>query len=196
MIGLSTIQPGDSTSACAFAALAGLGMGSPLVVTVTAVQLAVPHHLIATATATTTTSRAIAATVFTSIFSAVLGDKMSKYLPEYIAQAALRAGLPPSSLPSFVSALLSKSESALQAVPGVTPTVIGMAAEAIKQAYTDGIRYIYIIAAPFGALACAACFLLGDVSDRMTSVVEAPIEKSGRMEGKVAQRQDQVVTQV
>jgi hypothetical protein len=53
LIGLTTIQPGDSTRAVVFAGLAGLGFGGPLVLIIAGVQLSTPHHLIATATALT-----------------------------------------------------------------------------------------------------------------------------------------------
>jgi hypothetical protein len=177
IFGLATIQPNDSTSAIVFSGLAGLGFGAPLILLITGVQLATPYHLIATATAVTTSSRAIAATVFTAIYAAALNNRLSVDLPAYIAKAAAMAGLPPSSIEAFVGALASNDAAALGNIAGVTPAIIGAGVVALKQAFADSVRVVYMIAAPFGALACIACWFLGDMSKKMDYRVDAPVEE-------------------
>jgi hypothetical protein len=176
IIGLATIQPNDSTNAIAFAGLAGLGMGGPLVLVIAGVQLSTPHHLIATATAVTTSSRAVSATIFTAIYGATVTTRLAKDIPSYVAEAALHAGLPKTSLQAFVEALAGNDAAALPKIPGVTPSIIGAGVAALKQAFADGLRAVYIIAAPFGALACIACFFLGDLKKTMNYHVDAPVE--------------------
>lgn len=176
MIGLATIQPGDSTNAIVFAGLSGLGMGGPLVLVIAGVQLSTPHHLIATATAVTTSSRAVSATIFTAIYGAALTTRLNKYIPSYISTAAVEAGLPQSSLGAFIGALTSDNSTALSGVPGVTPNIINAGVGALKHAYADGLRVVYTIAAPFGAVACIACFFLGDLKSVMNYSVDAPVE--------------------
>lgn len=176
IVGLATIQPNNSTSAIVFAGLAGLGMGGPLVLVVAGVQLSTPHHLIATATALTTSSRAVSATVFTAIYGATLTDRLNKDIPSYVAAAALKAGLPKSSLGEFIEALAGNNTAALPGIDGVTPTIIRAGVAALTQAFADGIRAVYIIAAPFGAVACVACFFLGDLKSVMNYSVDAPME--------------------
>jgi hypothetical protein len=175
-IGLSTIQPGDDFSALAFVALAGLGFGSPLVLAITGVQLSVPHHLIATATAATTCSRAIATAVFTAIFSAALGARLEKFIPAYVSKAAIQAGLPKSSVEAFVKALSSQNNAALKGISGVTLEIIDSGVSTLKQAYADGLRVVFIIAVPFGVLACIASLFLGDLKKAMNYGVDAPME--------------------
>ena len=176
IVGLATIQPSDSTRAIVFAGLAGLGFGGPLVLIIAGVQLSTPHHLIATATALTTSARAVSATIFTAIYAATLDTRVAKYIPSYVAEAALKAGLPKSSLMAFVGAIASDDAAALPKIPGVTPVIIGAGVAALKQAFADGIRAVYIIAAAFGALACFACLFLGDLKATMNYHVDAPIE--------------------
>jgi hypothetical protein len=159
-----------------FAGLAGAGFGAPLVLIVAGVQLSTPHHLIATATALTTSTRAVSATVFTAIFAAALSSRTDKYIPSYVAEAALVAGLPKSSVGAFVEALAADNAAALKTVPGVTPIVINAGVIALKQALADSIRVVYMIAAPFGALACIACFFLGSLKETMNYHVDAPLE--------------------
>jgi hypothetical protein len=176
IICLATIQPSDSTSAIIFSGLAGLGFGAPLVLIIAGVQLSTPHHLIATATAVTTSTRAVSATTFTAIYAAALNTRLAKNIPSYVAEAELEAGLPKTSVPSFVKALVGKDNAALLKIPGVTPIIIRAGVVGLKQAYADGVRVVYIIAAPFGALACIACFFLGDLKETMNYHVDAPVE--------------------
>jgi hypothetical protein len=154
VICFATIQRGDSTRAVIFAGLSGLGFGGPLILIIAAVQLSTPHHLTATATAATACSRAVSSTAFTAIYFATLTDRLAKYIPTYIAAAALRAGLPKASLPGFIEALANNDAAALQTVAEVTPAIIGAGVAALKQAYADGIRAVFFIATPFGAVAC------------------------------------------
>ncbi len=176
IVGLATIQPNDSTRAVVFGGLAGLGFGAPLVLVIAGVQLSTPHHLIATATALTTSARAVSATVFTAIYAAALNTRLDKYIPSYVAKAALGAGLPQSSVHAFVEALSASDTAALKTIPGVTPIIINSGVVALKHALADGIRVVFMIAAPFGALACIACFFLGDLKETMNYHVDAPLE--------------------
>ncbi|KAK4494709.1 hypothetical protein PRZ48_014065 [Zasmidium cellare] len=137
IVGLAPIQPNDSTSAIIFDGLAGIGFGSPITLIVASVQLAVPHHLIATATAVTTSARAIAATIFTASYFAAFSDRSARLVPEYVAPAAFGAGLPRSSLMPFTTGLTAHNQTALSAVPGVNSAVIAAGTAALKQAMAD-----------------------------------------------------------
>jgi hypothetical protein len=176
LVGLALTQPGDSTKTIVFSGLVGLGFGAPLALIIAGVQLSTPYHLIATATALTTSTRAVAAAMFTAIYSAVVNNRLDKYIPSYVAKAAVRAGLPITSVPAFVGALASNNATALPHIPGVTPLVIGSGVNALKHAFADGLRAVFVIAAPFGALACIACFFLGDMKAVMNYHVDAPME--------------------
>ncbi|KAJ5974302.1 hypothetical protein N7481_011512 [Penicillium waksmanii] len=176
VVGLATLQPKDEISALAFSGLAGLGFGSPLILLIAAVQLSTPHHLIATATAATTCSRAIAATVFTAVFSAAFNARVQKFIPDYVSQAVLDAGLPSTSVGDFVKAIAAGDESALSSVAGVDIGILSAGTNAAKQAFADSLRVVYIIAAPFGLLACICCFFLGDLRLAMNYAVDAPLE--------------------
>ncbi|KAH8886238.1 putative siderophore iron transporter [Thozetella sp. PMI_491] len=176
LVGLATIQPGQSVNAIAFACLAGIGVGAPLILVVTGVQLSTPHRLIATATACTTSSRAIAGAIFSAIDAAAFNSRIKNYLVDYVANAASAAGLPASSLAGFITALTEGDTAALVTVPGVTPTIIEQGVSALQQAYADSIRIVFVIAVPFGAAACIACWFLGDLRDTMNYRVDAPVE--------------------
>lgn len=176
LAGLASIEPDDSTRALVFNGLAGIGFGGPLVLIIAGVQLATPHHLIATATAVITSSRAVAATIFTAIYAASLDTRIAVNLPADIAAAALKAGLPPSSLPAFITALADSDTAALATIPGVSPAIIGAGVGGLKQAFADSLRVVYMIAAPFGILAFVLCWFIGDMRSTMNYRVDAPVE--------------------
>jgi hypothetical protein len=188
-VGLATIQPADSLNALCFAGLSGLGFAGPLVLVIAGVQLSTPHHLIATATAVTTSIRAVFMAVSTAIFSAAFNARMKSNVPHQIGVAVTNAGLPESDISSFLLAFTTKNSTALDNISGATPAVRGAAAVALKQATADSIRVVYIIAAPFGVIACIACLFLGDMRKTMNYKVDAPIEdltaKSGRGESSI-----------
>ena len=177
IVGLATVQPGQSSQAIAFAIVSGLGFGAPLVLTVSGAQLVVPHRVLATASAVTTTARAIAVAIFTAIFSAAFNTRIKDYLPKYVAAAAEAAGLPVSSIPSFIMALSTGQSAALAKVPGVTSEIIAEGASALQHAYADSIRVVFIIAAPFAFVGCIACVFLGDLKKTMNYRVDAPVEE-------------------
>ena len=176
IVGLATVQPGQSGVAIGSLTLAGIGFGGPLVLVLAGVQLSVPHHLMATATALVVASRTLAASIFVAIYSTVLSQRLSTRIPEYIAAAALKAGLSPQYLGPFIGAFASGEIAAAAQIPGVTPAVLGAAGGAYQQAFADGVRVVFIIAAPFGFVACLLCFLLPSYKDRMDYLVEAPLE--------------------
>lgn len=176
IVGLATVEPGQSLSAIVFAALAGLGVDAPLILILAGAQLSTPHHLIATATAAAVSARCVSGTAFTAIYAAALNDRLTKKMPAYISEAALRAGIPPTSAIAFVKALVAKDAAALPKIPGVTSAIIQADVGGLKQAFADSVRVIYIIAAPFGLLACIGCLFLGDLKKTMSYRVDAPVE--------------------
>ena len=177
VVGLATIQPDDNLKSLIFAGLAGIGFGGLIILIIAAVQLATPHHLIATATAVTVSSRAVSASVFTAIYVAAFSDRLMTKLPSYIATAALKAGLPKSSLEAFAAALVGNDQAALIHIPGVTPAVISAGVAALKQSYADSVRVVFIIAAPFGVAAAISCWFLADMRKTMNYKIDAPMEK-------------------
>lgn len=97
-------------------------------------------------------------------------------MPVYISEAALRAGLPPTSAVAFVKALAAKDAAALPHIPGITPAIIQAGVGGLKQAFANSVRVVYIIAAPFGLLACIGCSFLGDLKKTLSYRVDAPVE--------------------
>ena len=170
------MQPNSSTNAVVFSGLAGIGFAALITLLTTGLQFATPHHLITTATALSVSSRAIAASVFTAVYAAAFATRYKEKLPAYIIKAVVPAGLPVASVPAFIEALATPNGAALPEIPGLTPAIIAAGSNGAKQAFADSIRVIFIIAAPFGAVACVACLFLGDLKSTMNYKVDAPLE--------------------
>lgn len=177
IVGFATIQPHDDTNSLVFAGLAGIGFGALIILILTVVQLSTPHHLIATATAVTVSARSVATSSFTAIYAAAFSQRLKEKLPNYVAVAAMKAGLPPSALKAFIGALAAGDKAALLHIQGVTPTIIFAGVAALKDAYADSVRVVYIIAAPFGIAAAISCFFIADLRATMNYKVDAPVEK-------------------
>lgn len=176
LIGMATVEPGQNAKPMVFAALGGLGTAAALSQGITGVQLASQHSHMSVATAVAVVSRSISTTVFTSIYTSVVTHKLTEHLPTYIARAAAVAGLPRASIPTFVAALIADNTEELANVSGVSPSIIAAGTLALKQAYTDALRYPFIIAAPFVFLSTIGCWWLGDIKQFMTYHVDAPVE--------------------
>lgn len=177
LVGLATIQPGNDTKSLVFAGLAGIGFGGLIVLILASIQLSVPHELIATATAVTVSSRAVAAAVFTTLYVTAFSNRLKDKLPSYVASAAIKGGLPKASIPVYVAALIAKDEATLLRIEGINPQIIQAGATAIKQAYADSMRIVFVIAAPFGVLAALSCWFIADLRTTMNYKVDAPVEQ-------------------
>lgn len=173
IIGFCTVGPGQSTHALVFSGLAGIGSGAPLILIISGVQSSTPHHLIATATAVTTSSRAVAATVFTATYSAAFTSKLDAKLPSYISKAGLAAGLSQAQLKAFAGAIADNNATGLAQYPS---SAVNAGTLALKHAFSDSTRTVFIVAAPFGIVACIACLCLGNLRKTMNYCVDAPVE--------------------
>lgn len=176
IVGIATTQPNTSTNLVIFAGLTGIGFGAPLILVIAGVQLCSPHDLFVTATAVMTSARGVGASIFIAIYAAALDKRLETKLPAYVGKAALTAGLPVASVRLFVEALAGGDTAALAKIPGVTPRIIAAGVAALKHAYVDSIRVVYMIAAPFGAVACIACLFIMDFKKTMNYRVDAPVE--------------------
>lgn len=171
-----SVRPGDSTNALVFNGLAGLGLGAPLALVFSAVQLAVPHSVLATATALVASSRAIGISVFTAIFTVALNESMASKQAKWIPPAAIAAGVPSSVISEFVTDITSGNTN-VSSIPGVTPQMVQAGKLAAQNATADALQNVFAIALPFGIIAIPMAYFLGSYKKTMNYIVEAPMEE-------------------
>jgi len=177
LIGQATVEPNQRSKFLGFGVLVGIGLAGPLSLILAAVHLSVPKQILATASAAVVSSRSLGATIFVAAYAAAVGNRLASYIPRYVADAVLVLGLPPTSLGPLLADLAAQNVEGLSSIPGVTPQIIEAAVRALDQAYADGIRIVWIIAAVIGALAAVLVPLLKDLKDKMDYIVDAPVEE-------------------
>jgi MFS family permease len=135
----------------------GFALGMTLTTLITAGQLSTPPELIAVASGLIISMRSLGGTVGIAIYNALFTSAMS-HLGENIAHAVIPAGLAPENLGPFIGALAGHNETALMAVPGVNPAIIGAGAAALLDTFVLAFRHVWIAGGCFVAVAAIGTF--------------------------------------
>lgn len=174
---MATATPSTSTQVWGYPVFLGWSLGMTLTTLLTAAQLSIPPDLIAVASGIMISFRSLGGTIGISICqyctsssppklynpsnrhpdTAVLASALDN-LGTNVAEAVVGAGLPESSVEQFVTALAAQNDTALALVPGVTPQIMGVGAEALLDTYATGFRNIWASAVGFVALAAIGMF--------------------------------------
>ena len=160
--------------------LSGFGLGMTLTTLVSVAQLSTPVELIATATGIIISVRSLGGTVGIAIYNAIFNDAMAK-MGSNIAGAVVPLGLKVDELTPFITALNAHNETALQAIPGVTPKIIGAGVDALLDTYVVAFRHVWIAASCFVAVAAVVAAFIYDPKKEFNMHVDAPIEKADDM---------------
>lgn len=89
----------------------------------------------------------------TILDNAIFNSTLNSKLGSGIAAAVLPLGLPPTSLEAFIGALAGEAPAAeIAAIPGVTPQIIGAGVGALKQAFLESFKWVYVAAAVISAV--------------------------------------------
>ncbi|KAK4552216.1 hypothetical protein LTR86_010570 [Recurvomyces mirabilis] len=154
--------------------LSGLGQSGPLTLLVALIQFTAPHAYLSTATGLGFSARAIGGAFGSAVLDAISNGKLKKtYVPQ-VSAAAEGAGLPASSVPALLAAF--GTGKGFDEIPGITPAILGAAANASHWAYTHAYRLAWWSILPFVVVALISVACLKDVSALMTERVEATVE--------------------
>ena len=140
------------------------------------VQFTAPHAFLSTATGLAFSARAIGGAFGSAVLDAIINGKLSSTLAPQVGGAAIEAGLPSSSVAALLEAFGTGSPAAIEAVPGISPSIIAAASNARHWAYAHAYRLAWASIVPFVVIAivCVAC--LRGVKELMTEHVEATVE--------------------
>lgn len=109
-----------------------------------------------------------------AIYITTVNARLLKYISSYVAEAAIQNGIPTALVPAFIQALADGDNAALLQITGVATTIIISGVIALRQAFADGIRIVFIIAAASCAVAGAGVLLMQDLTDSMNYRVDVP----------------------
>ncbi|KAI0154272.1 trichothecene efflux pump [Xylariaceae sp. FL1272] len=152
-----TIDPYHEATTLALAILGIFFIGIVDNIVFAGVTLILPPQDIGLATGVLGSIRAIGGVVAQSLYVSVLGNKLTELQPKYVTDAALNAGLPESSLQQLFSALTSGDFSS---VPGIDSDIIASVTTAVKWAYADSFKLVFLVTIPFSIiLIIASCFI-------------------------------------
>ncbi|KAK3703014.1 hypothetical protein LTR37_014744 [Vermiconidia calcicola] len=134
------------------------------------------------------TFRLMGGAVATAIYSAILANTFADRLPLKM-QSVIRANdVPASMVPNLLAAAGLNTAEAYEAVPGLTPEIIAASQMAVKFAYVDAFKLVYLVALAFGGIAIvAASFTLTIPKERKTTerAINMECEKSGARAAEV-----------
>ena len=178
------IQPTWSRAQIGINVLSGIGQSGPLTLLVALVQFCAPHAYLSTATGLAFSARAIGGAFGSAVLDAIINSKLGKTLAPAVAEAATSAGLPASSVPALMAAMMTGE--GLMDVPGITPAILGAAANASHWAYARAYRLAWWSVLPFVVLAIVSVVCLKNVKELMTERVEATVERVEAIDQKAA----------
>lgn len=106
--------------------------------------------------------RTVSGAIFQAVFIAILTAKSKSQVASIVPAAVLEAGFPQESLPQLFEAIQAGSEAALAAVPGMSPQIAEVLANALSDAYAGAFAYVCYAGAAVGSTAIIASLILKD----------------------------------
>ncbi|KFY39710.1 hypothetical protein V495_05775 [Pseudogymnoascus sp. VKM F-4514 (FW-929)] len=183
---MATSGPSSGAHVWGYPVFLGIGLGTCLCTLVTVAQLSTPRELIATTSGLMISIRSFGGSIGLAIYNAILVGKLNTNLGPRIAAAVLPLGLPMSSLPDFITALNNQNTAALGKIPGVTGQIIGAGLGGLREAYTQGFRFIWVAAGCFTVAAAVASIFLIDPVKEFNNRIDHPVEKEEELFGSSA----------
>ncbi|KAH8690520.1 fungal trichothecene efflux pump [Talaromyces proteolyticus] len=167
---MAAVDPHNINTVWAPLVLGLLSVGGVLIPNQIIITLISPDDLIATATCLTVCLRAIGQVVGVSIFYNQFISVMTKNAYTYVLPAALEIGIFNTTtienmLPSLIAVPFSEYVATIPQAD--TPQKINILHEAVIQAFGHSFPRVYYISIAFGATACIASMLMGDLSKLM-----------------------------
>ncbi|PMD55689.1 siderophore iron transporter [Hyaloscypha bicolor E] len=173
--GMAAVNASNRGLAIALTILAGLCVGALELITIIIAGLVCNPGDIGLASGLLGSFRQVSGSIAASIYVSILTNRLTTTLPANVAPAALNAGLPSADLPALFAALATGTATAMEAVPGITPTVIAAVGDAVKVAYSQAFKTVYLTSIAFGGLSIIAALFITSIDDSMTDFVARKI---------------------
>jgi hypothetical protein len=117
--------------------------------------------------------------VFDRVFTTVLANRLAQTIPARVPSAVINAGLPSSSVSSFITALTTGTQSAFQAVQGLTPAIQAIGVRAYKEANSDAFHTVFLTSLAFSGTGILLSTLYPSVDHLLTKEVSVQVHKRG-----------------
>ncbi|KAL4861912.1 major facilitator superfamily domain-containing protein [Aspergillus spectabilis] len=148
----------DRAMALVFSTIAGFGIGIVELFSILLIQLAAPDEWIGFATGALGLLRMMGGSTGTAIYT---------------------AGLDPAVIPQLLAHLSEGEEAASSPIEGVTEAILHNAGLAMREAYRDSFKYIWLSSIAFAVISLACALATKDLSSFLTNDVAQQLEEPG-----------------
>jgi EmrB/QacA subfamily drug resistance transporter len=160
LLGVDTPLP----VAGAYMLVLGAGLGMVMQVLVLAVQNAVEHRDLGTATSAATFFRSMGGALGVAVFGALLSDRLGRYIPERLAAAGVEAGA---------------GRSDLLGTPDAIAALPGPVRDAVLGGFADSLSDLYTIAIPIALVGFVVVLFLPELPLRTSVRDQEPVVTDG-----------------
>ena len=119
------------------------------------------------------TFRLLGGAVSTAIYSSIVDNQFWDRLPSQLTSAVSAAGLEGIGVGDLIQAATLNTASAYAKVPGITKQVIAISRLAVKHAYVDAYRIVYLTAVGFAGLALISALMCSNVDPAKKTLEKA-----------------------
>lgn len=169
----------DPNNKVAWMILPALGVptfGWTTTLTYSIASLHVPHSRLGAAIGLMGTIRAAGGSVGNAIFATIFQHASNSRAGTAIADVALRHGFSPKSLPELIPAVIEYNiglpANGLLTISGMTPQLADTFQSALRTAYGQAFRLVFLCTIPFGALALLCALFVEDATQYMTNHIQ------------------------
>lgn len=157
---MATVKPGTPAGILwGYPLLGGFALGCVTTAIFVTAQLSITGELIAVGTGLVAAARALGGMIGLVVNNAIFNAAANSNIPSKVAGAVIPMGVEPSYLEGLITGLMSGNLELIAAIPGITPEIIGAAAEALRSGYSIALRNVWI---------AAACFTVPGVISKLT----------------------------
>ncbi|KAE8146978.1 siderophore iron transporter [Aspergillus avenaceus] len=172
---LAALNQNRQALGIAFTAVGGFAVGYLELVTLIMCPLFCRPEDIGLASGFLGSAKQVGGTIATAIYVAILKNRLAVNLPHDVSTTALSAGLPQSSLTELLTAVSASDAAAMKSVPGMTSQILALVSDAVKTAYSESFRTVFLVTIAFGGLSVMAAVCTVSVDSKLNNEVAAKL---------------------
>lgn len=156
---LASIGINDRAQAIATIVVLAASITPPQLLSFAMISIGIENQVdIGVANGLASTFRLMGGAVATAIYSAILANKFANNLPKQMASVISSNDISQADARDLLAAAALNTAEAYESVPNISPTIVEASQRAVKLAYVEGFKLVYLVAIAFGVLACTAAF--------------------------------------
>ena len=168
-------------AAIALTLIAGCCVGVIEAITIVIVGLVVSPEDIGVTMGFYASIRAITGTIALSIYVSVYSARLPVFLARDVVAYAEAAGLPASSAAQLVAAAVGNgTAAAIDAVPGMTPSILEAVGLGTLAGYQDTFKVVFLATLAFGGLSIISAFFIEDVGQYLNNFVNKTLTNTSK----------------